>query len=131
MIAPVTSIYAAFAGLIIVVLAFRVVRMRRKERVALGHGENKYLRRAVRVHANATEYLPIILILMLLYEVNDGKIWQLHLYGSLAILGRLLHAWWLSQHTGRSFGRTWGTVLTWGVIISLAIANIGTAISHI
>ncbi len=72
MIAPVTSIYAALAGIIIVGLAFRVVRLRRQERVPLGHGDNKHLRRAVRVHANATEYLPIIFILMLLLEINGG-----------------------------------------------------------
>ena len=124
MIAPVTSLYAALAGFIIVGLAYRVVRLRRQERIPLGHGDSKYLRRAIRAHANATEYIPIILILMLLLEINGGMIWQLHLFGGLTILGRLIHAWWLSRFTGKSFGRTWGTLLTWGVIVVLAVSNI-------
>ncbi|MEE8388703.1 MAG: MAPEG family protein [Acidiferrobacterales bacterium] len=129
MVAPVTSIYAALAGIIIVGLAFRVVRLRRRERIALGHGDNKYLRRAIRVHANATEYIPIILILMLLLEINGGPTWQLHFFGVLTILGRLMHAWWLSRFTGKSFGRTWGTVISWGVIIALAISNLRLAVA--
>ena len=129
MIAPVTSIYAAFAGLIIVGLAYRVARLRRQERIALGHGDNKYLRRAVRAHANATETVPIVLILLLLLEINGGVTWQLPLIGILAILGRLIHAWWLSRFTGKSFGRTWGTLLTWAVVILLAILNLKVAIS--
>ncbi len=129
MVAPVTSIYAALMGIIIVGLAFRVVRLRRREHVALGHGDSKHLRRAVRVHANATEYIPIILILMLLLEINGGSAWQLHLFGVLTILGRLIHAWWLSQFTGKSFGRFWGTALTWGVLIALATANIRMTIA--
>ncbi|MFV1997944.1 MAG: MAPEG family protein [Acidiferrobacterales bacterium] len=129
MVAPVTSIYAAIAGIIIVGLAFRVVQLRRRERVPLGYGENKHLRRAVRVHANATETIPIILILMILLEFNGGAAWQLHLFGNLMILGRLIHAWWLSRFSGKSFGRTWGTVLTWGVLVALAFANISIAFS--
>ncbi len=129
MVAPVTSIYAALAGFIIVGLAFRVVRLRRREHIALGHGDNKYLRRAIRVHANATEYIPIILILMLLLEINGGPTWQLHFFGVLTILGRLMHAWWLSRFTGKSFGRTWGTVISWGVIIALAISNLRLAVA--
>ncbi len=129
MVAPVTSIYAALAGIIIVGLAFRVVRLRRREHIALGHGDNKYLRRAIRVHANATEYIPIILILMLLLEINGGPTWQLHFFGVLTILGRLMHAWWLSRFTGKSFGRTWGTVIGWGVIIALAISNLRLAVA--
>ena len=129
MVAPVTSIYAALAGFISVGLAFRVVRLRRREHIALGHGDNKYLRRAIRVHANATEYIPIILILMLLLEINGGPTWQLHFFGVLTILGRLMHAWWLSRFTGKSFGRTWGTVISWGVIIALAISNLRLAVA--
>lgn len=129
MLAPVTSIYAALAGIIIFGLAFRVVRLRRRERIALGHGDNKHLRRAIRVHANATENIPVILILMLLLEINGGATWALHLFGILTILGRLIHAWWLSRFTGKSFGRTWGTLISWGVLIALAVLNLRLAVT--
>ena len=129
MLAPVTSIYAALAGIIIFGLAYRVVRLRRRERIALGHGDNKHLRRAIRVHANATENIPVILILMLLLEINGGATWALHLFGILTILGRLIHAWWLSRFTGKSFGRTWGTVISWGVLIALAVLNLRLAVA--
>ena len=60
----VTVLYAGINGLIILVLALNVVRLRRNTRVGLGDGGNDDMLRACRMHANATEYVPIVLILM-------------------------------------------------------------------
>ena len=87
-----TGIYAALAALLVVGLARNVIRLRRQYQVALGDGGNEDLLAAIRAHANAVEYLPIGLLLLLIFELNRGPIWLLHILGSLFIIGRLIHA---------------------------------------
>lgn len=128
MTAPITAIYAALLGILMIGLAYRVVRLRWQEQVPLGHGSSKDLLRAVRVHGNAAEYLPIILLLLLLFELNGGAAWLLHLFGVATLVARVLHALWLSRYTGTSFGRLYGTGITWLVVLGLATANLWVAL---
>lgn len=123
MSAPITALYAAFAGVLIVILALFVVRMRRRERIGLSDGGNTNLARAIAVHRNAIEYVPIALVLSLVLEINGGKPWLLHAFGIILIASRILHAWGLSHHSGHSFGRYFGTAGTWLVILGLAGIN--------
>ena len=80
--------------------------------------------RANRVHANAVEYVPMIVILMAIYEVNDGSSMVLHIIGAVAVIGRILHATGLSKSAGTTFGRFVGTLLTWTITLVLAGLNI-------
>ena len=125
----ITAIYASLAGLLLLVLSFRVVRSRRKLSVGLGDGGQESLLRAQRAQANFTEYVPIALILLAVAESQVLTGWLLHTAGAILVLARLLHAWGLSQSSGRSFGRYWGTLLTWVVILALSLANISASLS--
>ncbi len=125
----ITAIYASLAGLLLLVLSFRVVRSRRKLSVGLGDGGQESLLRAQRAQANFTEYVPIALILLAVAESQVLTGWLLHTAGAVLLLARLLHAWGLSQSSGRSFGRYWGTLLTWLVILALSLANISASFS--
>lgn len=125
----ITAIYASLAGLLLLVLSFRVVRSRRKLSVGLGDGGQESLLRAQRAQANFTEYVPIALILLAVAESQVLTGWLLHTAGAVLLLARLLHAWGLSQSSGRSFGRYWGTLLTWVVILALSLANIFASFS--
>ena len=69
---PVTAACAALCGLLILVLAFRVSLLRMRHRVALGDGGIAELGRAIRVHANTIEFVPIFLLLSLCYEAYVG-----------------------------------------------------------
>lgn len=120
----ITAIYASLAGLLLLVLSFRVVRSRRKLSVGLGDGGQENLLRAQRAQANFIEYVPIALILLAAAESQGLAGWLLQTSGAILMLARLLHAWGLSRSSGRSFGRYWGTLLTWVVIIALSLANI-------
>ncbi len=120
----ITALYASLAGLLLLFLSFRVVRWRRKLSVGLGDGGQENLLRAQRAQANFTEYVPIALILLAVAESQVLTGWLLHTAGAVLLLARLLHAWGLSQSSGRSFGRYWGTLLTWVVILALSLANI-------
>lgn len=117
---PITSIYAALAGILLLVLAWRVVTVRRRERIGLGDGQNRDLERRIRIHANAVEYVPIALILLALAEAAGNPAWAIHAAGASLIVARVLHAVGLTQSHGHSFGRFVGVLLTWLVIFGLS-----------
>lgn len=54
------TIYIALAAFLIVALARNVIALRRLHKVALGDGGHEDLLSAIRAHANAVEYLPIL-----------------------------------------------------------------------
>ncbi|HJU25752.1 MAG TPA: MAPEG family protein [Rhodanobacteraceae bacterium] len=120
----ITGLYAALGALLIVVLAVRVVWLRNTQKVGIGTGGNERLARAVRTHANAIEYLPIALLLLLILEMDQTQPWLLHLFGIVLILGRVLHAIGLSNSPGLSFGRAAGITLTLLVILVMALLKL-------
>ena len=106
--APITALYAALLGLLLVACLMQVVRQRQRARVGLGDGGDQQLACAMRVHGNLTETAPAVLLLMLLYELNGGIGWVLHLLGAAFVLFRLAHAAGLGSSPGPSKGRVVG-----------------------
>jgi len=90
-------IYAALLTLLYLALSIRTVRARRRARVAVGDGGNPQLLRAMRVHANFAEYVPLALLLLALLELRSAPAWLLHGLGLLLLLARLAHAYGVSQ----------------------------------
>jgi hypothetical protein len=109
----ITALYAGLNGLILLVLAIRVARQRGRSQVGLGTGGDATLERAIRIHGNAVESIPIVLILLGLAEACGSSPILLHGIGVALTLGRLLHIWGLTQSSGVSFGRAAGMSLTW------------------
>lgn len=118
--APITALYTALLALWVVVLILRVVLKRWRYRVGEGAGEHRDLAKAIRVHANATETLPIALLLMYGYELGGGNATLLHACGILLIIGRLAHAYGLGRSFGYSIGRFGGTTTVFAVVLLLA-----------
>ena len=121
---PVTTLYAALLGLLLVFLSDQVSRNRMRSSVSLGHGDNVALERAMRAQGNFIEYVPFGLILMLLLESAISEIWALHLFGIMLLAGRLLHAYGMARPDGIVRGRFWGTALTWLMILSASLINL-------
>jgi hypothetical protein len=119
--APITSIYAALCGILMIALAVRVSMLRRRFRIGVGSAGQEALERAIRVHANFTEFVPLALILMLLAELGGVTGWLMHVFGITLVVSRLLHAWGLTRSGGVSFGRLYGTLGTWALILALAV----------
>jgi hypothetical protein len=119
--APITSIYAALCGMLMIALAVRVSMLRRRFRIGVGSAGQEALERAIRVHANFTEFVPLALILMLLAELGGVTGWLMHVFGITLVVSRLLHAWGLTRSGGVSFGRLYGTLGTWALILALAV----------
>ena len=105
----------------IVIFAVRVSLRRRAIKVGIGNGGDAVLAQRIRVHANAAEYLPLALILLLILELNQTQPILLHVFGCVLIIGRILHAWGLSSSPGLTPGRAIGMALTWLTIAVMAL----------
>lgn len=117
----ITGIYAALGALLILVLAVRVMLRRSKTRIGIEDGGDHELRKRIRVHANAVEYLPLGLILLLVLELNQTQPMLIHAFGFALILGRVLHAQGLSKTSKVSFGRAGGILLSLAAIAGMAV----------
>lgn len=113
--------YTGILALMYLGLTARVINLRRLLRVGIGDGGHHQLKSAIRVHANFSEFIPLAIILLGFCEVNQVGATLLHAGGSMLVVGRLLHALGLSQNPGTSFGRFFGSLLTYLVILSSAI----------
>jgi uncharacterized protein len=122
----ISGLYVSLTALFTIVLSYRVVRLRRINKVGLGTGKNPELSLATRVHANFVENAPFAMVLLLVSEANGMPIILLHAFGTVWLVARMLHAIGLTQgQGGYHFGRFWGVLLTWFVLLGLAVANIG------
>ena len=124
----VTPLYAGILALIFVVLSFRVIRRRYDARAALGDGGDRRLLRAQRVQANFAEYVPLALILMTLIELQRGLGWTLHAIGLALLIGRLAHAYGVSQEPETMRFRQIGMILTFAALVIGAAANLWLAL---
>jgi hypothetical protein len=118
---PATTVYAALLALLFVGLSVRVIRLRRREGVALGGGEREPLTRAVRAHGNFAEYVPLALLLVAMVELSRPAAWIPHGFGLLLIAGRVLHAVGISRTPERFVFRTVGMAMTFGVLAGAAV----------
>ena len=106
------ALYTVIAVILYLILGYRVMHLRYRYQVELGDGGHDELNRAIRTHANFAENVPFLLIIMfLIAQTGPFNAW-LHLFGTVMILGRLLHAWGLIRTSGWSWQRATGTLLT-------------------
>ncbi len=117
----VTPVYAALFALLLVILSFRVLLMRRKLGVGVGNGDNIKLERAIGAHANFTEYVPIALLLLFFLESGGATVITLNVLCAILLLGRIIHAYGVSQVDENYRFRVLGMVMTLGVIISSSL----------
>lgn len=120
----ITMLYAGVCTLLVLVLAYRVVQVRRSAKVGLGDGGNDELQRRIRIHANALENLPLALILLGGAELNGYPDAMIHGFGAALLVSRIAHAIGMSGSSGYSRGRFFGTLGTWLVMAALAIIAI-------
>jgi uncharacterized membrane protein YecN with MAPEG domain len=112
----VTPLYAAILGLLFLVLSIRVIAARRASGVAIGVGGQAELERRARVHANFAEYVPLSLILMLMVEVVGYSLWMSHTLGAALVVGRVVHAFGVSQQEENFIFRVTGMAITLTII---------------
>ncbi len=116
----ITALYAALLTILLVVLSFRVIGHRRAQRVEIGDGNDRELMRRMRVHANFVEYTPYALILMGLAESLGAPALLVHALGASLLVGRILHAYALSQTPHILQVRVFDMVMTLTVLMAAA-----------
>ena len=123
----IAAVYVAVNILILVWLAFRVVQRRFKGKVSIGDGGSDDLAVAIRVHGNATEYIPAGLIGLVVIALLSAPVWMIHAIGVTLTIARLLHPIGMSR--GPIIFRQLGIMLAWTVLVSLAVALLYLAFS--
>lgn len=118
----ITSLYASLSALLIVRLSISVIKLRRINRIRVGDGGNEELQLAIRTHANAVEYIPITLLLLLMLELNGAPKILIHILGATLITGRIIHAIGFPAKDLKK--RILGMQITIYLLIGLAILNI-------
>lgn len=108
----VLPLYAALLGLFYIALSVRTIGLRRKNRRSLGDGGDPALNRAIRVHGNFAEYVPLALVLLFLLESQNYSRVLVHVFASLLLVGRLIHAYGVSQLKEKLIFRMVGTLMT-------------------
>ncbi|MDJ0628804.1 MAG: MAPEG family protein [Rhodobacter sp.] len=123
-----TPLYAGLLALLFIYLTMQVVRARTAHGVSVGDGGEKSVVKAMRVHSNCAEYVPIGILLLGLAELQGMPVWLVHIVGVVFTAGRVLHAYGFGSTPQVVPARVWGMYLTVGSILLLALANIGHAI---
>ena len=117
----VIPIYATLLALFFVYLSARTIGVRRKAKISIGDGGDSEMLRAMRMHANFSEYTPITLLLLALLELQGGNFWVLHCLGILFVAARLSHAYGISSAQAPGKFRVAGMVGTFTTIVIAAV----------
>ena len=120
----ITGLYAGMCAVILLALAVRVILLRWSTKTGIGDGGDRRLARAIRIHGNAIEYVPIALILMLIAELLGAAPALLHGCGIALVAARISHALGLASTAGVSVGRSLGITVNFAVILVLAWVDI-------
>lgn len=117
-IAPIiTALYAAIMAAMLLALSANVIMGRFKYKIVIGDNANNDMNQRIRMQGNFIEYVPMLLMIMLILELNNMHEWMLHSFGITLIVARALHAYGLSTTSGLSIFRFSGTVLTFSLFI--------------
>lgn len=99
MLLPVTTLYALPLIAIWLVLWCGVALQRATQKVSIGEGDGQLLVR-VRRHGNFIEWVPLVLVLMLLAEAQGADACWMHVSGASLLLGRVLHPFGMTTRGG-------------------------------
>ena len=118
-----TLLFCAIFTLFYMILSFRVIYFRLKDQVPLGHKPDMKSRlfRAIRIHANFNEYIPLFLIILGLMEMSGINRNYILILGWTMVVGRILHVIGLERSHATSFGRFTGSFITFSTLIMASI----------
>jgi uncharacterized membrane protein YecN with MAPEG domain len=89
--------YLSLLALVFLALSIATIKARKKAQIAVGTEGDKLLLRRNRAHGNFAEYVPIAIMLVYANEFAGAASWLVHGLGALLLVGRLVHAYGISQ----------------------------------
>ena len=117
----ISVIYASLCAFTIVWLSLHVIKIRHREKVNMGDGGHQQLTVSMAAQSNATEYIPITLLLLFALEFNAAPLAIVHAFGIALVAGRVIHAH--AMLTENLVTRVRGMQITFLTIIGLALMN--------
>jgi len=108
----ITAWSSLILGALLLFLAYRVSSERRSKHIVLGDNADKITIKKIRGHGNATEQIPMALILLGLVEYLQGSTYAL-IIAIVLIAGRLMHATYFSFDGTHWRFRLYGMGLTY------------------
>ena len=126
MLLHVTTLFALPLILIWFILWVRVVKCRAAHKISVGDGGFADLLLRIRHHGNFIEYVPFVLILMVLAELQNASHTWLYAAGALLVLGRVVHPFGLKTDIPDHPLRYVSNSSNW-----LAVAILGVALIRI
>ncbi|MEP7206138.1 MAG: MAPEG family protein [Casimicrobiaceae bacterium] len=121
MTSTIVPVYAAVLALLFFVLSVRTLRLRRSLRIAIGDAGNQALLRAMRVHSNFAEYVPLTLLLLYFVEARGASAWLVHALGVSLLIGRAVHAYGVSQVKENYRHRVLGMTMTFTCLLVCSV----------
>ena len=110
----------AAQALLFVLLSLRVIQLRLSRKVGIGDGGDRDLKRAIRVHGNWVEWVPLTLLLLLVADLRGSPPAWIAGLGATLLVARLGHVLGLTRSVGLSVGRSGGIFLNVSVILAAA-----------
>jgi len=113
MFVKIVALYAGINILLLLGLGLATALTRQRRRVVLGDGGDDAMRRMIRAHGNAAEYIPagIAGLVLLAWLEPATPAWLIHAAGLTLTAGRVLHAGGLLMGP-LNIGRMAGMLLT-------------------
>jgi hypothetical protein len=125
-----TALYTGILAIISIVLGFLVGSARGRAKVSLGDGGDKNLLVAMRRHGNFTEFVPLIVAMLAIIELDGApKLW-IHVLGGALVFARVVHPFGLSANMSnplRAIGAMLTAIITvvcGGILIWQGIADL-------
>ncbi len=88
---PITLLYGSLSFLLLNLLGLNTSRARISRKAYIGDTPDPDLTRVIRAHGNASEWVPGLVLMLLLLELSGAPRNYLHIFGIAMVVGRLLH----------------------------------------
>lgn len=116
-----TGIWLGVFTVFYILLALHVVRMRWVTKTGLGVGEDRRMLKAVRIHGNFSEYIPLMILSIALLEIRGISSQWIHTLFCAAFLGRVLICIGITKTSNFSIPRFSGNNLTFMTLLAAGI----------
>ena len=127
----ITPLYASVLAILFVALSVRTLRMRHRLKIAVGDAGNQALLRAIRVHSNFAEYVPLSLLLISFVEMSGASALMVHFLGLCLLVGRAVHAYGVSQLNENYAFRVAGMAMTFTTLMGASGCLILSYAKHV
>lgn len=123
-----SALWVGLHILLMLVLSALVTRQRQKHKIPFGDEGVPELAHAIRAFGNASEYVPIGMVGLIVLDVAGAAPLLVHVGGFILFVGRVTHAVGMSNSGDASIPRAVGMTMTWAAYVYLIAATLFFAI---